>query len=409
MKPVESIAFAEWMHHPPCSPVLSLLTNSGYLARFVGGAVRNHMLGLPVVDFDIATNALPANILALCTSAGLHAVPTGIRHGTITIFIDGAFVEVTTLRRDVDTDGRHAMVSFTEDWLEDASRRDFTLNAVYLDMDGNLYDPTTTGIADIRARRIRFIGNPQIRIQEDCLRILRFFRFYAEYGDKELDIDSLKACVDLAPSLSSLSGERVWKEFSRLLIAPMAEEVIVIMAESGVAKYLWDGPFDASQLVKFINIERCYGMNPNPISRLAALLAESNTARSVAKRLKFSNADAKRLTAAIATPKNPLMNTYECKTTIYRLGAKNFINARMLLAAKTGKDIENDLAIARHWTPPVFPLTGIDIVALGVEPGPKIGELLRLVENWWIRGGFTADKKACKSKLRRIVSNIKIN
>ncbi|AFX99137.1 poly A polymerase head domain protein [Candidatus Endolissoclinum faulkneri L2] len=409
MKPAESMVFAEWMYNPPCSSVLSLLANNGYLGRFVGGAVRNHVLGLPVVDFDIATNALPANILALCTSAGLHAVPTGIRHGTITIFIDSSFVEVTTLRRDMDTDGRHAVVSFTEDWLEDASRRDFTLNAVYLDMEGNLYDPTATGIADIRARRIRFIGDPRMRIHEDCLRILRFFRFYAEYGHKEPDIDSLKACVDLAPSLSGLSGERIWKEFSRLLIAPMAAKVIVIMAESGIAKHLWDGPFDVGQLIRFINIERYYSINPNPISRLAALLADSNTARSVSERLKFSNVDAKRLASAIATSRNTLMNSYERKTIIYRFGAKNFINAKMLLAAKTGENIEDDLAIAKNWIPPVFPLRGNDVLALGIKPGPKIGELLRLVENWWITGGFTADEQACRLMLRRMISNTKIN
>ncbi len=404
MKPAETIAVAEWMRHPAASAVLSVLAGGGHRGRFVGGAVRNHLLGLPVTDFDIATDAMPRRTLELCEAAGLKAVPTGIEHGTITVVVDREPVEVTTLRRDVETDGRRAVVAFTDDWAEDAARRDFTLNALYLDADGALYDPTGAGLADARARRIRFVGDPETRIREDVLRILRFFRFHAAYGREGLDAEGLAACAALAPSMARLSGERIWKELSRLLIAPRAADVLVTMAETGVARHLWDGPVDAGRAVALIGLERDHGLPADPLRRLAALVAEPDAGEAVAERLRLSNAEAKRLATTLATAGNAPADDLARRAAIYRLGAESFIDARLLRAAETGEDVADDLQTARSWTPPVFPLGGGDVTGLGIAPGPRVGELLRRVEAWWIMGDFAADAEACRSELRRLAS-----
>lgn len=404
MEPAETIAVAEWMRHPAATAVLSVLAGGGHRGRFVGGAVRNHLLGLPVTDFDIATDATPQRTLDLCIEAGLKAIPTGIEHGTVTVVFDREPVEVTTLRRDVETDGRRAVVAFTDDWAQDAARRDFTLNALYLDADGALYDPTGSGIADARARRIRFVGEAETRIREDVLRILRFFRFHAAYGRDGLDADGLAACGALAPSMARLSGERIWKELSRLLVAPRAGDVLVTMAEVGVARHLWDGPVDAGRAVALIRLERDHRLDADPLRRLAALVAEPDAAETVTERLRLSNAETRRLTIALATPGDAPSDEAARRAAIYRLGAQPFTDARLLRAAETGEDVSADLVTARSWTPPVFPLGGGDVTGLGIAPGPRVGELLRQVEAWWIMGDFAADAEACRSELRRLAS-----
>lgn len=404
MTPAETIPVAEWMRHPAAEAVLSALAGGGYRGRFVGGAVRNQVLGLPVTDFDIATDAPPERTLEICREAGLKAVPTGIEHGTVTVVVEREPVEVTTLRRDVETDGRRAVVAFTDDWAEDAARRDFTLNALYLDADGTLYDPTGLGIVDARARRIRFVGAPETRIREDVLRILRFFRFHAAYGLGDLDKAGLAACADLAPSMARLSGERIWKELSRLLVAPGAGAVLVAMAEAGVARNLWDGPIDAGRAVALIELERRHGLAADPARRLAALVAEPDAADAVAERLRLSNAEAKRLATALATPGEAGPDDAARRAAIYRHGAEAFVDARLLRAAETGGDPGPDLAVSRRWTPPHFPLGGGDVTALGILPGPRVGELLRQVEEWWIMGDFAADAEACRADLRRRAS-----
>ena len=404
MKPAETIAVAEWMRHPAATKVLSVLERGGHCGRFVGGAVRNHVLGLPVTDFDIATDALPERTLALCKAAGLKAIPTGIEHGTITVVVDREPVEVTTLRRDVETDGRRAVVAFTDDWAEDAARRDFTLNALYLDADGALYDPTGSGIADARAGCIRFVGDPETRIREDVLRILRFFRFHAAYGKGALDTAGFAACSALAQSMGRLSGERVWKELSRLLVARRAGEVLVAMAEAGVARHLWDGPVDAGRAVALIRLEEAHGLVPDPLRRLAALVAEPDAANAVAERLKLSNAEAKRLTLALSTPAEAPVDPHARRVALYRAGSEPFTDARLLRAAETGEDVSDDLTAAHAWDRPVFPLGGGDVTALGIAPGPRVGEVLRQVEAWWIAGDFVADAEACRNELRRLAS-----
>lgn len=416
MEPAETIPVADWMRHPAAIAVLSALAAGGHVGRFVGGAVRNHLLGLPVTDFDIATDAPPERALALGRAAGLKAIPTGLEHGTVTLVVDREPVEVTTLRRDVETDGRRAVVAFTDDWVEDALRRDFTLNAVYLDADGTLYDPTGSGIADARARRIRFVGDPETRIREDVLRILRFFRFHAAYGRGRLNPDGQAACAALAPSMARLSGERIWKELSRLLVAPGARDVLVSMAETGVARHLWDGPVDAGRAAALIDLEDRHGVAPDALRRLAALVAEPDGAEAVAERLRLSRAEARRLALALAlvttlvsgTPADAPADDRERRAAVYRHGAEAFVDARLLRAAHTGEevaaDLGADLALAAAWTPPAFPLGGDDVTGLGIPPGPRVGELLRRVEEWWIMGDFAADAETCRAALARLAS-----
>ncbi|MDF1790828.1 MAG: CCA tRNA nucleotidyltransferase [Thalassobaculaceae bacterium] len=404
MRPAETIAVTDWMRHPAAKAVLAALAGGGYRGRFVGGAVRNQVLGLPVTDFDIATDAAPERTLALCRAAGLKCIPTGIEHGTVTVVAQSVPVEVTTLRRDVETDGRRAVVAFTDDWAEDAARRDFTLNALYLDADGTLYDPTGSGIADARARRVRFVGDPATRIREDVLRILRLFRFHAAYGRGRLDPPGLAACAGQAPSMARLSGERIWKELSRLLVAPGAGEVLVAMAEAGIARHLWDGPVDAGRAVALIALERGHGLAPDPLRRLAALVAEPDGAEAVAERLRLSNAEAKRLSKALATPGEAAGDNALRRAAVYRFGGTAVADARLLRAARTAEDVAADLAVALAWTPPDFPIGGGDVTALGIAPGPRVGELLRRVEEWWIMGDFAAGAAACRAELQRIAS-----
>lgn len=404
MLPAETIPVAPWMRHPSAAAVLEILAGGGHIGRFVGGAVRNEVLGLPVTDFDIATDAPPERTLALCRDAGLKAIPTGIEHGTVTIVVDREPVEVTTLRRDVETDGRRAVVAFTDDWEEDAARRDFTLNALYLDADGTLYDPTGCGIADARARRIRFVGDPETRIREDVLRILRFFRFHASYGRGRSDSAGLAACARLAPSMARLSGERIWKELSRLLAAAGARDVLLTMAEAGVASHLWDGPVDAGRAAALISLEEAHSLAPDPVRRLAALIAEPDGAGAVADRLRLSNAEARRVITAIATPADAPSDDRVRRAAVYRHGAEAFADARLLWAARTGEDVAADLAVAAGWTPPAFPLGGGDVTRLGIPPGPRVGELLRRAEEWWIMGDFAADAETCRAALARLAS-----
>ncbi|NQW09518.1 MAG: CCA tRNA nucleotidyltransferase [Alphaproteobacteria bacterium] len=408
MQPVETVTPRDWMTAPAPTAVFAALAAGGATGRFVGGCVRNLVIDRPATDFDVATDATPERVIELATAAGLKTVPTGIAHGTVTVVVGGAPVEVTTLRRDVETDGRRAVVAFTDDWAEDAARRDFTLNALYLDADGALYDPTGLGLADARAGRIRFVGDAETRIREDVLRILRFFRFFAAYGRDELDAVGLAACAALAERMPELSGERVWSELAKLLMASRAAETLLAMAEVGVARYLWDGPVDAGRAAALIELETGLSVTVEPVRRLTALIGEPDAASAVAGRLRLSRAEKHRVAWALATSSDPLPDAAARRAAIYRHGADAWIDARLIGAAETGEDgaaVAADLALAREWTPPVFPLGGGDVMALGVPPGPATGRLLRAVEDWWVDGDFTADAKACRARLALLIDD----
>ena len=343
-------------------------------SRVVGGAVRDTLLGGAVTDVDLATTLQPQETIARVRAAGLKAVPTGIKHGTITaVLATGRPIEVTTLRRDLETDGRHAIVAFTDDWREDAARRDFTINALYADVTtGELYD-YFGGLDDLAARRVRFIGDPYQRIAEDHLRILRYFRFHARFGDA-LDLAGLDACSIRANDLMALSRERIASELLRLLVAPAAVSVVATMVDRGILKPVLP-EIDAAGVARLAGLaerEGATGIAPDPIRRLAALLPPDAT-EPVGARLKLSNADRKRLDLGHGPLESP-------RPLAYRIGVQSAVD-RLLLAGE-------DVAEVVGWTPPRLPITGGALVARGLDKGPQVAAALRRVEERWLAEGF---------------------
>ncbi len=381
-----------WMDEPPVRTLLAALGGAGIAARFVGGCVRNWLLGRPVDDIDIAVDKPPETVMRALEAADLKVVPTGLRHGTVTAIVKGKPFELTTLRRDVETDGRRAVVAFTDDWRTDAGRRDFTFNALYADAAGTIYD-YFDGRADLLAGRVRFIGDPDRRIAEDHLRVLRFFRFYAWFGQPPLDAASFNACRRNAGTLGNLSGERVAKELLRLLAAPAPADALEAMAEAGALDH-WLPEYSGTECLRGL-VER--EDVADPLRRLAAIVSPPATA--VAKRLKLSTQESLRLQLMLepdvpGTPRS-------LHAALYRHGTSLFID-RLLLEAPA--DWRAALAEARRWTPPSLPVSGADALALGLKPGPQVGALLEAVERWWIAGDFSADRAACLAELKRLAS-----
>jgi poly(A) polymerase len=381
-------------------------------ARFVGGVVRNALLGKPVSDIDVATPHPPEKVRELLQAAGLKAVPTGIEHGTITAVVHGMPFEVTTLRRDVETDGRRAVVAFTTDWAEDAQRRDFTMNALYADLDGEVYD-SVGGVADLEAGRVRFVGDPAARIREDFLRILRLFRFHAWYGQGPLDADALIAVEQEKSGIAKLSGERIAKEMLKLLEAANPVAVLVAMGETGVLAEVLPGAPDIMRLKRFAAADVSAALPPDGILRLAALLPHDKAvAQSVAKRWKLSNAQADRLLdlADAGETVTPYLSTRDVAKLLYRLGPERFRDRVRLAWAEAPQAFvqwRTFLASANEWQRPIFPLSGDDVMALGIPKGPAVGQVLAEVESWWIENGFTADSAAVQNALRRAVEKVR--
>ena len=380
-----------WMSDRSVRRLLGALAKGGIAARFVGGCVRNTVLGRPVDDIDIAVDKPPETVMRTLEAADLKVVPTGLRHGTVTAIVEGRPFEVTTLRRDLETDGRRAVVAFTDDWRADAERRDFTFNALYADPDGTLWDPFD-GRADLLAGRVRFIGDPDQRIAEDRLRVLRFFRFHAWFGKPPLDSAGFDACRRNAGTLSALSAERVAKELLRLLAAPAPADALAAMAEAGALDHWLPEYAGAARLKALVAREEA----PDPLRRLAAIVSPS-AATAVARRLKLSTQDSLRLQLMLepAVPGDPENR----RAALYRLGTSLFVD-RVLLEGPG--DWQAALALARRWTPPELPISGADALALGLKPGPQVGALLEAVERWWIAGDFSADRAACLAELERL-------
>ena len=369
---------AEWMAREDLAALVDALGAGN--VRWVGGAVRDTLLGHPVKDIDAASPLTPDEVMARLTAAGIRHVPTGLDHGTVTAVLPGGPVEITTLRKDVSTDGRRATVAFSDDWREDAARRDFTINALYADpQTGEIFD-WFDGLADLEARRVRFIGDARERIREDHLRILRYYRFHARFG-ATIDKEAEKACVELAPMLKGLSRERVGWELLALLALPDPVDTVRRMHESGVLDVVL--PEAAGQatsaLAALVQAENAAGIAPSAIRRLAALLpAAPRHAEPVAARLRLSAAQKKRLTTAAersAAPGDP-------RALAYRLGREAALD-RLLLAG-------GDTAPLDNWEIPVLPLKGGEIVARGIAAGPEVARILRAVEDRWIAEGFPA-------------------
>jgi poly(A) polymerase len=378
----------------------AVLEALGGAGRFVGGCVRDALLGRAIGDIDIATPLLPEEVIRRLEAAGLKAVPTGIAHGTVTAVARSRPFEITTLRRDVETDGRHARVAFTDDWAADAARRDFTMNALFLDAEGHVFDPVA-GLPDLRAGRVRFVGDPEQRIREDVLRLLRFYRFHAHYGRGAADAAARAACRRLAPLLPTLSGERVAAELLKLLAAPDPVPTLAMMVEDGVLAVVLPEARRLDRLAALIPLESA----PDPLRRLGALL--DSGAGAVAERLRLSNPQRDRLLALEAPPWPVDLAGDERaqRRALHHLGAELYRDLVLLRAAESGDAARARelLALAAAWRPVAFPLKGRDVTALGVPAGPEVGRVLDALEAWWEAGDFRADRRACLAELRKRV------
>ncbi|HEY2032965.1 MAG TPA: CCA tRNA nucleotidyltransferase [Rhizomicrobium sp.] len=379
-------------------------------ARFVGGVVRNALMGREVSDIDIATPLTPDEVMKKLEAAMLKAVPTGIEHGTVTAISNGRPYEVTTLRRDVSTDGRRAVVAFTKDWAEDAQRRDFTMNAIYADAKGEVFD-SVGGVADLKAGKVRFVGDPTTRIREDFLRILRLFRFHAWYGKGELDKAALHAAAAEKSGLKQLSGERIAKEMLKLLAAEDPIPVLRSMAASGILGEILPGELNMARLERVVAIDNQNFFAPDPALRLAALLPDrAAAAHEIADRWRLSNTDRERL-ADIAGNTDKIvsyLSIKEVRKLLYKLGAPRFKDRISLKWAEDPKETNFVqwralLAMADAWKRPKFPLDGGNVMAAGVPQGPLIGKILEEVEEWWIDSDFIEDEFSLAERLKAVV------
>ena len=374
-------------------------------ARFVGGAVRNALLGVPVVDVDIAVPMPPHEALVRLKAKDIKVVETGLDHGTVTAIAGTHAFEVTSLRRDVETDGRHAKVAFTDDWAEDAARRDFTINALYATADGEIFD-YATGVEDLIAGRVRFMGDARARIAEDYLRVLRLFRFHAWYGKGEIDPEGLRAAAEAKDKLKSLSAERVAKELLRLLEAAHPTPVLRVMAATGILSLLLPGALQLARLEKLVQLE---AEKPgDAVLRLAALLPDGNqSAQAVASVLRLSNAVRDRLEQALGGEKiGAQISAQEARRRLYRIGAASFRDKVMLQWASAPQGAgawRMLLEMADNWQRPRFALTGRDVMQAGIAQGPDVGRLLAQVEDWWVEGDFAASESALRDRLKMAV------
>ncbi|CAN5150661.1 CCA tRNA nucleotidyltransferase [soil metagenome] len=372
---------APWRHRPGLDGLLVALGVAQGEARFVGGAVRDTLLGQPTSDIDIATIHQPAQVLERLTAAGIKAIPTGIAHGTLTAVLEGRPVEITTLRRDVSTDGRRATVAFTADWREDAARRDFTMNALYADpASGAIFD-YHGGVADLQAGHVRFIGRAEDRIAEDHLRILRYFRFLARFGDGQPDAAAYAACIAQANSLMALSRERIADEMIKLLATVDPVPAMRLIVDGGILVPVLPEVVGAgvAHLQCLIAREGQAGIEPSPIRRLCALLpADPALGEAVAKRLKLSGKARKRIVTALSD--DPYQNA---AALAYRIGAEGAID-RLLLSDGKLADIPSLLG----WSRPTLPVGGAALIARGMTAGPAIAETLRSIEDQWVAEGF---------------------
>ena len=409
-----SIGVRPWMKAPATQAVMDALTAAGGEARFVGGCVRDVLTGHAVADIDIATTLLPDPVIAALQAAGLKAVPTGVDHGTVTAVSSGKPFEITTLRRDVETDGRRAVVAFTTDWAEDAQRRDFRLNALYADAEGRLFDPTGEGAADAKAGRIVFVGDAETRIREDALRILRFFRFQAWYGKGEPDRDALAACERLKGHLAALSAERVSKELLKLLAADDPRPAVRLMAAMGVLAAILPQATGIGRFERLVGIETDQLFQCDPDLRLAALLPDDPAVGAeVAQTLRLSNAQRDRLVAALGTDQRIVswLSPRETRRAVYRLGVDAFCDRLLLAWAKLDHPAVTPqwralLPMAQSWPRPTFPLTGEQVIAAGVPKGPLVGAVMREVEEWWIDHDFLNDPMSMVERLKAVAQGM---
>ncbi|MBO0905446.1 CCA tRNA nucleotidyltransferase [Jiella sonneratiae] len=405
---------AEWLSDERLQALLAALSASGEEARVVGGAVRNTLMERPVTDIDIATTTLPEETMRRAEAIGLKTVPTGIEHGTITVVANGRPFEVTTLRRDIETDGRHAVVTFGRDWRTDAERRDFTINALYADAAGEVLD-LVGGIADIEAGNLRFIGDAEQRILEDRLRILRFFRFFAWYGRGRPDADGLRAATRLKDGLAQLSAERLWAETKKLLAAPDPSRALLWMRQTGALTIVLPETerWGIDHIHPLVASERARGWAPDPLLRLMAIVPpDPERLAGLARRLKLSNGERDRLFAfALERQPGPDEADRALRARVYFGDRQAIVDTLRLELARAQGKIGQDpdalektaslaarLDIAQGFEPPAFPLSGGDLKAKGFAAGPGLGSEIARLKQLWAETGFTMGREALLAK-----------
>jgi poly(A) polymerase len=405
-----SIAGQKWLQDAGLQALLVALSRDGELARVAGGAVRNALLGEAVHEVDVATTTTPDETSRRAEAAGFKAIPTGAEHGTITVVAGGTPYEVTTLRADIETDGRRAKVKFGRDWTADAERRDFTINALYAEADGAVID-LVGGMADLEGRRLRFIGDAEQRIREDYLRILRFFRFFAWYGDGRPDAEGLKACARLKEGIDHLSAERVWAELKKLLAAPDPSRALLWMRQASVlTKALPESEkWGIDAIHGLVKTEADLGWAADPLLRLEAIVPpDAERMAAMAQRLRLSNPEGQRLVdwAGTSLPK-PDTSEGDLARLLYRGSQQGMLDRLQLaLASARARAVQDDAAMieaggfsrqlgyAEKWVPPEMPVKGRDLTELGFAPGPALGKTLKGLEDAWVASGFVLDRDA---------------
>lgn len=412
---MSGIAGQSWFSKPGLQRIFSLLNADGGEARVVGGAVRNALMGLPVGDIDMATTLPPQDVVERAKEAGIKAVPTGIDHGTVTLVVDGEGYEVTTLRRDVTTDGRHAEVAFGTDWKEDVERRDLTINALYADASGEVID-LIGGLADIETKTVRFIGDAATRIAEDHLRILRFFRFFAYYGSGRPDADGLRASARAKDKLSTLSAERVWSEMKKLLGADDPSRALLWMRQAGVLAQILPETekWGIDSIHGLVATEQALGWKPDPMLRLASIIPpDAERVAALSSRLRMSKNEAARLDQWAKAPAiDPSLAETALDRLLYRQGVEG-VKTRLKLALSSARadmsagetamqkiaKLSTLLARAEKFNKPSFPISGADVLAAGLPAGPQVGEVLSELEAAWVDGNFAADRETLLARL----------
>jgi poly(A) polymerase len=381
----------EWLRWPETRKVLDILAGAGGEAKFVGGCVRDALLGTTSKDIDICTDLLPTETMDAFERNAIKVIPTGLDHGTVTVVIGHRHFEITTLRIDTQTHGRRAEVCYTKDWHADAARRDFTFNAIYLDPTGQIDDPME-GLPDLEKGRVRFIGNATHRIQEDYLRILRYFRFFARFGVGDPDQMSLNACVEHALLLNNLSGERIQKEFFLLLSTPAPYATIKLMSDNGVLEVILGTSPALGQFSTMLSLP----YQTDAIQGLACLLGgKADVSEKLAVRLRVSNKTKSRLLDMCNDFLKKGMTDLQKKAVLYRVGKQEFLDQAVIYCAKNGDiaEMQSFVELTETWQIPVFPVTGSDLRTQGVASGPEMGKLLKTMEQKWISSGFSLDKQ----------------
>ena len=397
-----NLSGAPWLAGGALPRLLAVLDCDGEEARAVGGAVRNALLDMPATEIDVATTALPEEVVKRVSAAGFKPVPTGIEHGTITVVIDKQPFEVTTLRKDIETDGRHAKVAFGRDWKTDAERRDFTINALSVTRDGTVYD-YANGLADLAARRVRFIGDSATRIAEDYLRILRFFRFHAAYGAGDHPYaEGMTACIAGRAGLDLLSRERVRMEMMKLVVAPHAVPALISMADAGLLLRVLGGVAYLGAFENVAKAEAAAGLAADPARRLGALgVVIREDAERLWQKLRLTNAEHERLASMGEGWRriSPMAGAQAARALLYRLKAERYTDRSLLAWARSQGSAHDEswralVELPEHWTAPVFPLKAADFIARGIEKGPALGAALKAAEEAWIAAGFPEEAAA---------------